>query len=334
MSDDSNGRALAHALKDLPVEESLRCLPPTEQIVRRGRQRSVRRRTALTATAGAALALTGVAIATITGSATRSRQTVEVADGRVPSSKPASPTAQTTDPQGDAQRRAAALVSQVTVPPGSKEVQQPPSPQLAQAALNIGTSRKEDAHRIWTTTQSLADVQRFFASHDQAGTRSTGSGSSGSATSGISYVYVYGDLQIQAAELLGGHVGIRVDAVVLWLPTREPAEQVPAGVSAVEIITYRSTADHVLARTVVTGPQAQHLRDLVNALTRADDTRLNNCMADDGTRQRLTFTTPAGTATVTGFFCGSVTFSLNGKHYPELSPSQPLTAEVTRLLKQ
>jgi len=236
------------------------------------------------------------------------------------------------DPQGQAQRRAAALVAQVVVPSGAAEVDRVPSG-LARPALEIGTSHKQDAHRIWTVTASLDDVRSFFASRKEVGSTMTGTGSTGSPRGRQrSYFYRYGDLQVQAVGLANGQVGIRADAVVLWVPTRQAGERVPLGATSVAVLAYRNTPDHVLARAIVTGAAARHLTELANALPRADDTRVGGCTADFGIRQRLTFITPTGTAVMTGFFCGSVDFTLGGKNYPPLAPSEPLLTEVKRLL--
>ena len=94
------------------------------------------------------------------------------------------------------------------------------------------------------------------------------------------------------APLPHGGVGIRVDAQVVWYPSRPAAEWIPAGTTKVTATVYTGTAlagspRNVLGRESFTYPPVVRLlADIVDSLPLAVPGR-RSCPADTGTGSRL-----------------------------------------------
>jgi hypothetical protein len=279
------------------------------------------------ATFGAA----GVSMAT-TGSPTAPRPWL------YPGSQPGS----SSDPNQEAAlTEARRLVDFVEPAPAWTAVSSPPTPSLA-APMSIPAGPDVvDLTQLWTSQETLAEVQTWVTQHPAVGSVPAGSGSSYQhgvllATSTVTGYPAVPDrfesrqVLVALAPLAGGGVGIRVDAQVIWYPSRPPLEAIPAGVTAVEATVFTSTAspdssEDVLAAKTFTDPRvAGLLARVVDSLPVAVPAP-RSCPADLGTAPHLLldFSGGAGVAPVRVRVdtngCPSVSFTIGHTVEPPLT---------------
>jgi hypothetical protein len=135
---------------------------------------------------------------------------------------------------------------------------------------------------------------------------------------------------VALAPLAGGGVGIRVDAQVIWYPTRPPLEEIPAGVTAVEATVFTGaeppdSSDDVLATKTLTDPRVVGLlAQVVDSLPLAVPAP-RSCPDDLGTAPQLVlaFSGGAGVAPVRVRVdtngCPSVSFTIGQTVEPPLT---------------
>lgn len=232
-------------------------------------------------------------------------------------------------PERVAQAHARAIADAVVLPPGARPATTAPTAALDRPSIVPSLVHLATRTRFWTAPGTLTTVGQFFRQTQENG-QSFGGSFSGSTKGQIDSIgFTYGELQITVAPIHADTVGIRIDAQVPWTPDKPASERVPGGVRSVEVFDYQGAPGHV--RRVLTGAQAQHLADLVNALVR-DNRGTHGCPAGTGQRTTLTFTTVHGTAVVDGFFCGSVVLTVGGRRQPALRLSDDLARAVAAAL--
>ena len=171
---------------------------------------------------------------------------------------------------------ARALLARAILPPGATAVTKTPPAALAQPFDRPGTPNLADVSRFAAAPESAAQAIRFLTSHHPRGYTVDGGGTGKTSGGGAPTVSSVTDpltgmpTGVDAAQLLidvvpiaAGHVGIRVDAQVTWLPAKPHGLAVPtADVVAIVSVTesnpgYRKQVGSHLPtprRVVVTRP--------------------------------------------------------------------------------
>jgi hypothetical protein len=192
-----------------------------------------------------------------------------------------------------------------------------------------------DRYGLWTTTGTWEELQAWFASHVPPGARlaesqrATGSGGVESSGIAVAFPIDWGrfqlsQLEFEVAPLGGGDVGIRIDAQVVWYPSRPRSERVPAGANRVTATIYRDggidgrTKEVLGTATFTSPPIVRMLAHRVDRLPLSVP-GVRNCPAEIAGEAQLTlvFSGRAGVPKVvvdddpTG--CRSVTFAIGGK---------------------
>jgi hypothetical protein len=195
---------------------------------------------------------------------------------------------------------------------------------LAAPAISPANRNLVDEHRVWTTTTAPDAVVANMRAHPPTGLKEGGGGSSsGPAQDTVRFatlVPTQGPTQAWRALVVsavhsGGDTFVRVDAEVVWLPTRSPGEWAP----------YRTEAVLANGHPVT---DATKVRALVAAFNRepTDTGAVRHCPGDTGERTRVEFVAPAGTHRViaTAGFCGLVTVTVDGHTATTLQDTEQL----------
>ncbi len=259
-----------------------------------------------------------------------------------------SPTTAVPGPAADphevaARTKAADLLRAVPIDSGWTETSTPPAPILAHAASTPATPNLIDMARLYTTPEPWTDVDAWLADHPPADLESSGTGSSGDRTGPTSRTLTYAvpplppsddhfqAVEITTAPLATGGTGIRIDAGVIWIPTRSAGELVPAS-AARAVVTATQNRLILAQRTIDDDARAQALAATVNALE-PDVGGVRNCPNDVGLRLTVVFTGPAGTppVTVVTGTCGTSTFQIGGQDGPALQTGDLANQEAQLL---
>jgi hypothetical protein len=211
-------------------------------------------------------------------------------------------------------------------------VSSPPVPSLASPMSLPGTADLVDQYHLWTAPGTMAAVQAWMAAHPPTGSRQVGSGSSYQdgvlVESGVTYGYAptaneFSSRQVAVsfAPLPRGRVGVRVDAQVVWYPSRPSDESVPSGTTRVTATVY--TRDSLAGSTeTVLGSRTFTDPAVVSLLARLVDSSpltvpgARSCPADTGTGPQLdlVFAGPPGVPEVRVHDdtngCGGISFSI------------------------
>lgn len=228
----------------------------------------------------------------------------------------------------------------MTVPADWTPVSRSPTQVLDTPGAVPGTPNLVDLYQWWTTRRSWPSVLAFIVAHpppgssqNATGTASAGTVVSSSVTDGLPTAgsrFNTRQVLLTVAPRAGGTVGIRVDAQVIWYPTRPAAERVPAGASRVTATVFRhpsltGTATIVLATATFTAPSVvARLARKVDALPLALP-GVRHCPDDSGTDPQLTLTfsgRPGVPVVVVGDDpngCGSVSFTRGSSGEPALT---------------
>jgi hypothetical protein len=224
--------------------------------------------------------------------------------------------------------------------PGATPVDRAPATALTEARGYSEDGNLIDRAAFWTAPGTLSDAVAYFKANPPTGTTLTGDGTSSNTNSStvveenLTFAE-FGTNDTQSAEItmsivpLDRGVGVRADAVAIWIPTKPAAEHIGA-VTSVDITINRLTAAATVRKTL-TGAAAQRLADAVDALQVATP-GVWSCPTDRGFSDALVFHAPGRTIhaldEVGG--CGGVALLVNGVVQPELSGS--VDAQVTAAL--
>ncbi|MDX6273188.1 MAG: hypothetical protein QOJ92_398 [Frankiales bacterium] len=290
------------------------------------RRAAGRRRRATVAAGASMVVLIGAGVAVANQAVRDGRTTSEPTPTRTPG------------PQTVAQQRSADILDGVVLPEGAQSVDGPPTTKLQQPELTFraGSEYVVRDSRFWTVAGTLASVSQFFLTHDENGMRYNGY--SGSPNRGQPIVAVYfGDLLFSLDPVDASTVGIRADTSVAWTPDRAASERIPDSVDSVEIRYYLGSAENPLGLRSLSGVEAQHLAELVNALplvsTQGGAFHGSLPCRGDILQTRLTFVTDTVTFIITWpEQCGGSVVTIDGLAQPTLDVSDELRHAVEALL--
>lgn len=160
----------------------------------------------------------------------------------------------------------------------------------------------------YTTSQTPDEVLAWVQAHRPTGSSPSGSGSGSVGPSFVTFAYPTpnSSLIVTPASGPAGRTVIRLDASVIWTPSRNADTRLGYTASSVTVVTVNSLNPHNALPARETAPLVVHqVVDLLNAL-QPQIPASRNCAMDDGTRVRITL---PGLATVTANpgGCGEVT---------------------------
>jgi hypothetical protein len=234
------------------------------------------------------------------------------------------------------------LLALLPVLPGAVPIDQPPVAALDQPFESAGTQNLVDQGRLWTAPGTVAQATAYLKAHARprlvVSTVESSHGGNAPAVSGVTFDPVDGYSSDAYSGLTGivtvvayrGGVAVRADAQAAWLPERAAAEQIPADVTAVDVVVDRGTRAATVRRTL-TGDAARSLARLVNALpTQPPGTRF--CEAEvAGFIDVLTFRGSGSPIVVTAQVSGCASVQVGGAGNPPLEAGG-LDAAVLRAL--
>jgi hypothetical protein len=228
--------------------------------------------------------------------------------------------------QAAAQSEADRIITTFQAPPGAVVVNQRPTPVPSglggpperPAAATVATTVA-----WYSTTQTPAEVLAWVQDHRPTGSAPAGSGSGSSGPSFVSFSYPtpQSSLIVTPATGADGRTVIRLDATVIWTPSRNPSTKLADNAPSVTVVTVNTLNPHnalpanETAPLTATAPLVVHqVVDLLNALQPQIPTS-QNCAMDDGTLVKITL---PGLATVSANAsgCGEV------KVTPSSGPAQ------------
>jgi hypothetical protein len=135
------------------------------------------------------------------------------------------------------------LIGIVTVPPDWTPASRPPAKFLDTPGQYPATSNLVDQYEWWTAHGTEGAVQGWIAAHPPKGSILNESGTlsaAGFTSDTTSYAYPAlanrfssRQLVFEVGQVAGGRVGIRLDAQVIWYPTRPRSEFIPHGTTRV-----------------------------------------------------------------------------------------------------
>jgi hypothetical protein len=187
--------------------------------------------------------------------------------------------------------------------PGWAPTAAPPAPSLAAPATFEATPNIVDLYRLWRTSTTPEVVEAWVAAHRPTGSNPAGSGSSNRygrlletdrtyAYPPIARRFQSRQLLVSVAPLPRGGTGIRVDAQVVWFPSRPAAEEVPPGATRATATVYvhdhlSGSAETVLGSATFVDPSVVRLLvHLVDSLPLAVP-GARSCPSDNGTAPQL-----------------------------------------------
>lgn len=162
------------------------------------------------------------------------------------------------------------LLGLVSPDPDWAATSSPPTPSLATPTAFPATPDLVDEYQLWTTSGPLAAVRAWVSAHPPTGSTPAGSGSSSQNGKQIETNVTYGypatanefqsrQVLVAIAPLPRGGVGIRVDAQVVWYPSRPANESIPPGITKVAATVYTrgslsNSTETVLGSATFTDP--------------------------------------------------------------------------------
>ena len=235
-----------------------------------------------------------------------------------------------TDPhEVSAQREADTLIALSPSSSTWTERTSPPTSALAHPIESLASPNLVSRTRYWEATTSW-DAVVAAVSRAPAGLRPSGSGSTGThgvvTTRSVSFAapatpawsaYLF----VTTAPMANGHIGVRADAQVSWVPTRDAAELASPSVTSATLSVWDSFTHRVWVRRVVTDPAT--VRKLVrhfNALT-VQDPATHFCPNASSLRFGLRLTGPGLAPIVAnaGSPCDGVQVVIGGRTMPQLA---------------
>lgn len=212
---------------------------------------------------------------------------------------------------------------------GGPPVQVPPTLGLSPAMGVPESSNLVDLYRQWQVPADPATVLTWVKQqaaakglHQVGSAASSGPGgvsSQGGAFAATTGAGLTPGVQVSVKANATGDTLVRYDAMVIWLPPRPKAEELPAGVTQVRIQLLDGIPQQTVASATVTASaDVAKLVGLVQGLPTSAP-GVTNCPADTGREVVLTFAGAGGQAvTVSQGTCGFVRFGQAGT-FPTLT---------------
>jgi hypothetical protein len=209
--------------------------------------------------------------------------------------------------EATAQTEADQILSTFQPPPGASKAAQRPDPLPADLrGPPFQSSAQTQATSIawYYTAAAPSQVLAWVELHPPAGSSALGAGgdSRGPTYESFQYPTPDGSLTVTPERGFDGRTIIRVDAVVIWTPSRNPDAHLGYGTTSVSVVTTnRLNPQNPLpgaegSTHTSTDPAIVHkVVDLINALQPPIPSAAEFCGLDDGTRVRITL---PGLATV------------------------------------
>jgi hypothetical protein len=221
-----------------------------------------------------------------------------------------------------AQREADRILTTFQPPPGAAKAAHQPDPVpsgLQGPPIQSGAQTQAVSVAWYSTSQTPDQVLEWVQAHRPTGSSASGGGSGSTGPSFLTFSYATLDSSLIVTPQSGsdGRTIIRLDASVVWAPSRASGSKLGYGAPSVSVVTTNTLNPHntlpaTETRTVTaTAPLVVHqIVDLLNALQpQIPGTR--HCAMDDGTRVRITL---PGLATVSADpgGCDDVTITPRG----------------------
>jgi hypothetical protein len=230
--------------------------------------------------------------------------------------------------------------------PGAVPAGQAPTTALSTPANSPADGNLTARTAFWTAPGTMSAAIAYFKANPPTGMKLTGTMTGGNANgnTGTGTVDEQGvtfegpstttsqspQLEITVVPL-GGGVGVRVDAMAIWIPTKPASEHIGTVTSVDITVDRRASAPTV--RRILTGAPAQRLADAVDALP-VGTTSVRFCALDRGFSDDLVFHAGARTIHVVNRVggCGGVRVTVGRAAQPELSGSvDPLVTKELAL---
>ena len=201
------------------------------------------------------------------------------------------------------QQLAASTLTQVSLPDGSSRTGRAFDQVLTYDPGHPGTDDLVQEHRFWLIPLSLDDTMSFLDSHMPTGTKRGGYGNVGTADTqefDLSTVPpgIYSASLTETVVSLSAHQSeLRLDAQVVWVPTRSPIEHVGSDIKAATITRTpgMSTTPAGLQPTTVTVTDPQQLSTLAQIFNGLVAVPSLDCVGPPETTYRVAFSTAGNT---------------------------------------
>ncbi|GAA1958589.1 hypothetical protein GCM10009838_13400 [Catenulispora subtropica] len=234
------------------------------------------------------------------------------------------------DPQGTAaQDEADRILTTFVPPPGSTKAASRPDPlppDLNGPPERTAASTRATSTAWYSTSATPAEVLSWLDTHPPTGSTPAGSGaaSTGPAFEIFQYSTPHSSLIVTPETGAHGRTVIRLDAEVIWTPSRNPDSFVPGGAASVTVSTGSRSA------TSTDPAKVQRVTQLLNALTPPIG-GFHSCPMDDGTHVLITLPGHAQ-ADVRATGCGTVVLTVPGSPPRLFDGGRELLAEVDPLV--
>jgi hypothetical protein len=169
---------------------------------------------------------------------------------------PAGATARDTDPhEVSAEQEAATIMAAYPAAVTWQEVSTAPTPDLATLNVGIGPGSPVQQTRFWVVPSPIASVIKTVSVPPTgfSGEANDLGSSGGTAVFGGPQSVAWGAfLLVSVASIDSTHTGVRVDAEVIWYPTRLADELAPSGLTSATVTAWISGTDRVMSRRTFT----------------------------------------------------------------------------------
>ncbi|MFL6114456.1 MAG: hypothetical protein ACJ786_24320 [Catenulispora sp.] len=239
-----------------------------------------------------------------------------------------------------AQREADRVLTTFLPPPGSTKATGRPDavpPDLLGPPIMSGAETQATAVAWYYASITPGQVLGWVSTHPPTGSRPEGSGSGSTGPGFLSFQYPTPNSSLIVTPETGtdGRTVIRLDASVIWTPSRAPDSLIGGGAKSVTVVTTNrlnpQAAGPAAAPLTSTDPQLiARITALVNAL-QPPIPGTRRCPNDDGTRVRISLASVADvTASPVG--CGDVVITtVGGGSAQTMAGGNELVSEVYAL---
>ena len=287
----------------------------------------------------------GLALAAVVGVAGAAVGTQTSSSGSAPSpagSAAAAGSSSANDPhESAAQREADRILTTFQPPPGATRVARRPDPVpsgLQGPPIQSAAQTQAVSVAWYSTSQTPDQVLEWVQAHRPTGSSASGGGSGSAGPSFLTFAYATLDSSLIVTPQSGadGRTVVRLDASVVWTPSRASGSKLGYDTPSVSVVTTNTLNPHTTlpateTRTVTaSAPLVVHqVVDLLNALQpQIPGTR--HCAMDDGTRVRITLPGLAAVSADPGG-CDDVTITPQGGTPQYYSGGSTLVTKVYAL---
>jgi hypothetical protein len=236
------------------------------------------------------------------------------------------------------------LLSSARVPPDARRVATPPSAQLDQPPLTVGSPDLLTSHSLWEVDMPLAATFAWIDAHPPRGLSFAGAGGGPGMdldqwAAPNSAAYTVATLIVEIAAV-GKSTEIRADAEVIWLPAKPEDEVVPAGIPVTVVVENHAwppngidapTGQTLLTRHLDAADGDQLLTDLDALLP--DDGEVRHCTADTGYRVLMELVNAGAPEVFTDWYvCDLILVTRDGTSRPSLDATPQFQDEIARLV--